>query len=229
MSDWKSVWSARSGEANSLDDLLALNGFDSGAGIVSATSWRDYVSSLAEEFNIMPGESILELGCGAGAFLKALQDAVGELQIFGVDYSAALLDVAQRVLPGGTFTEADLQDFEIEQDFDVIVAHSVFQYLNLDAAERICRNALRKARRLVAVLDVPRLETRNESESARKAGLGVRQYEEKYRALEHSYFEAAFFESIPDLNWTVSILDSRISGYGNSEFRVSYVYRRVGQ
>lgn len=227
MSDWKSVWSNRSGEADSLEDLLMLNGFDSGAGLVSATSWLGYVSSVVGEFDIKPGESILELGCGAGAFLKALQDTVGGLEISGVDYSPALLEVAQRVLPDGEFTEADLHDFQIEQDFDVIVAHSVFQYLDLDAAERISRGSLLRARRLFAVLDVPRLETRAQSEIARKAGLGVNEYEERYRGLAHSYFDAAFFESLLDSSWTVSDSDLRINGYGNSDYWVSYVYRRI--
>ena len=229
MRDWKSVWSNRSGDANSLEDLLKLNGFDSGAGLISATSWLNYVSSVVEEFDINPGESILELGCGAGAFLKALQDTVGRLDISGVDYSPALLGIAQKVIPDGDFTRADLRNFQIEKDYDVIVAHSVFQYLSRDVAERISRNALRNARRLFAVLDVPRLETKNESEAARKAGLGARQYEKKYRGLGHSYFDAAFFESIPDLNWTISVSDCRISGYGNSEYRASYVYRRTSK
>lgn len=227
MTDWKSIWSSRSGSGDTLEDLLALNGFDSGAGNVSADDWRDYVSSVAEECGIEPGQSVIELGCGAGAFLLALEEAVGGgLEVSGVDYSPALLSAARRAIPNGCFQEADLHDFEIDGDFDGVLVHSVLHYLDINAVENLFKEATKRARNFVALLDIPDSKTMRESERFRRGALGQLEYERKYGNLRHTYFDLAFFESLQSSNWSMERMMAKKENYGNNHYRFSVVYRK---
>ena len=69
--------------------------------------------------------SVLELGCGTGAVLAGLGD---HLRLAGVDFSPAMLDVARRRVPRGTFTLADITSFALPDTFDVVI--SVLDTLN---------------------------------------------------------------------------------------------------
>jgi len=57
-------------------------------------------------FLIPPGSSVLELGCGAGDTLAALQPSLG----VGVDFSAAMIEQARRAHPRLQFHVADTED-----------------------------------------------------------------------------------------------------------------------
>ncbi|RUM03831.1 class I SAM-dependent methyltransferase [Rhizobium chutanense] len=49
------------------------------------------------ELNLLPGETVFDIGCGTGQTLLQLADRVGEEgRIYGVDISRPLLDVAER-------------------------------------------------------------------------------------------------------------------------------------
>ena len=226
MTDWKSIWSNRTGSGDTLQDLLALNGFDSGAGYVSPPYWRDYVSSVAKECGIETGQRVLELGCGAGAFLLALEEAVSGLELSGVDYSRALLSVAKRTLPNGVFREADLRDLEIHGEFDGVLAHSVLQYLDTDTVEKLFEEATKSARNFVAFLDIPDSKTMRESERVRQGALGELEYERKYGNLRHTYFDLAFFESLQSSKWSMERMLARKENYGNDHYRFSVLYRK---
>lgn len=227
MSDWNAIWANRSGDGHQLEDLLRLNGFDSGAGYVDSDNWLSFISSIADECGISSGDRILELGCGAGAFLKGLQEVIGGLQLSGVDYSRALLEKAREAIPDAIFFEADLRTHEILAEYDVVISHSVFQYLDEEAARRVVRNSLEKAKKTVAILDIPNLSTRQASEAARKAELGEKEYGKKYLGLSHTYFEKELFESLRKDDWQVSEAESTIAEYLNKDFRFSVVFRRV--
>lgn len=113
MSDWKSIWENRrhvladEGVAFSLGDLIRLNGFDLGAGGVSERGWLEGVSKAESLLEIEQGNSVLEFGCGSGAFLWALE-AKSTLHPAGLDISQQLIDVAKLVLPSGEFFRHDL-------------------------------------------------------------------------------------------------------------------------
>ena len=68
-------------------------------------------------FLIPPGLKVLELGCGHGDLLAALQPSLG----IGIDFSAEMLSAASQKHPGLTFIQADAHEIEFSQKFDVIV------------------------------------------------------------------------------------------------------------
>ena len=63
------------------------------------------------------GARVLDVGCGHGDLLAALQPAFG----VGVDFSAAMIRQASRRHPSLRFIQADAHELELSEPFDVIV------------------------------------------------------------------------------------------------------------
>lgn len=74
------------------------------------------------------GASVLELGCGTGRVTLPLASAGAH--VFGIDHSAAMLEVLERkrdsagsLSPGSVATlAADITDFSLDRTFDLIIA-----------------------------------------------------------------------------------------------------------
>src|SRR3954447_16652792 len=66
---------------------------------------------------IAPGQRVLEIGCGRGDLLAALQPSFG----VGVDFSHDMLLAARQRHPDLHFMEADAHFVPIDATFDVIV------------------------------------------------------------------------------------------------------------
>lgn len=66
---------------------------------------------------IRPGLRVLEIGCGAGDLLAALEPSVG----VGVDFSAKMIELAQQRHPRLRFLQADPHNLRLEEHFDIIV------------------------------------------------------------------------------------------------------------
>ena len=84
--------------------------------------------------------NVLELGCGSGAFIFALNELV-QARYYGLDYSSSLIDIARLALPEADFiaSEASAPVFD-DISFDIIFSHSVFQYFpNLDYANTVIK------------------------------------------------------------------------------------------
>jgi len=68
-------------------------------------------------FLIPRGQRVLELGCGHGHLLASLDPSVG----VGIDFSEEMLQAAKLKHPKLHFLQADVNDFELTQNFDVII------------------------------------------------------------------------------------------------------------
>ena len=85
--------------------------------------WRNwggyYHRRLAEVYRlvVMPGQRVLELGCGPGDLLAALQPSNG----VGVDFSGEMIQRARGRHPDLRFIQVDAHDFELDESFDVII------------------------------------------------------------------------------------------------------------
>ncbi len=64
------------------------------------------------------GEALLDVGCGTGSHLVYLK---ARYEVQGLDLDAAMLDIAAEKLPGVKLRQGDMVDFDLEQQFDVIV------------------------------------------------------------------------------------------------------------
>lgn len=78
-----------------------------------------YHLRLAEiyRFLIPAGRRVIEIGCGNGDFLAALQPSVG----VGIDFSAGMLQMAQKKHPHLRFIQADIHELELDEQFDFVI------------------------------------------------------------------------------------------------------------
>jgi ubiquinone/menaquinone biosynthesis C-methylase UbiE len=91
-----------------------------------------------DALQVLPGNSVLELGCGSGALTeKVIRRGAS---VVGVDQSKGMLRRARRRAPKATFIQADILDFKCAQTFDrVLIA---FLLHHMDAEARVYTLAL---------------------------------------------------------------------------------------
>ncbi len=85
------------------------------------------------------------------------------------------------------------------------------------------------ARRAVAVLDVPDAAREREATTFRRAAIGDAAYEERYRGLDHLFFDRAWMaRSLEACGLSdVRVEDQAIDGYANAAFRFNaFGFRR---
>ncbi|MBI5568497.1 MAG: glycosyltransferase [Desulfomonile tiedjei] len=83
-------------------------------------SWgRFYHQRITEIFRflVLPGQRVIEIGCGRGDLLAALRPSVG----VGVDFSAEMIRLAEARHPELRFIQADAHELELQETFDVII------------------------------------------------------------------------------------------------------------
>lgn len=75
------------------------------------------VHTLIEQYERSSGRELLDVACGTGQHIRQLRE---HYTIEGVDLDDGLLDIARQNCPGITFHHADMIDFELEKQFDVL-------------------------------------------------------------------------------------------------------------
>ena len=99
MNNWRDIWAKRTphGDAGStLISLLREDGYDT-LGAISEDSWRKYVARTCARLQIEPGDSVYDVGCGAGALLWCLRESGHP--VGGIDYSARQIARAKQTMP----------------------------------------------------------------------------------------------------------------------------------
>ena len=83
----------------------------------AARAYRRRLTSVYR-FLVAPGQRVLEVGCGPGALLAALEPADG----IGVDFAPEMAARAQRAFPQCRFVVADAHDLRaVDGPFDVVI------------------------------------------------------------------------------------------------------------
>ncbi len=228
---WHAIWNSR-GASNDrallLDELIALNGFDSGAMAIQPKEWRSNAQRIASVLGISAGEKVYEIGCGCGAFLLALQEFIG-CDVAGADYSAGLIDVARKVFPGQAFDVISAVDMDTSEPCDHAISHSMFHYLTLSQASIVIKKMLTKATRTVGIFDLPDLATRDTAEAMRRGNMPEGEYEKKYDGLAHTYYDKAWLCSQVRLiceSATIEFIPSQIDNNPQSPFRFGMIIRK---
>lgn len=105
-----------------------------------------YHRRLAEIFrtHVPPGQRVLEVGCGAGDLLAALEPSAG----VGVDLSSEAIRLARTRHPHLRFVEADAHALDLHETFDVIILSDLVNDLwdvqqVLMCVNRLCHPATR--------------------------------------------------------------------------------------
>ncbi len=76
-----------------------------------------------------PGQRVLDVGCGVGAFLRLVADRGAEP--FGLDASEALIDLARRRVPEADLRVGDMESLPYDADtFDLVTGFTSFFFAN---------------------------------------------------------------------------------------------------
>lgn len=230
--NWAEIWQKKGKEKQpdspegfdlNLSDLIELNGFHGIHGTHTNETFQIQVEALMSRFkHLAKNETgIFEIGCGAGAFLKAIEEKY-DLNTGGSDLSKALLDHAKNSLEAtlGLFHSEAIQDIGI-RNLDLIFSHSVFHYFpSEEYAFRVLNlmtSYLAENRTAgLAVLDVRDKGKADEYFLFRTESLEPKDWTE----VGHKLFSKEFFaDSLSTLGFdAIEIVDLEISHYGNSPY-----------
>lgn len=225
MNDWKRIWDSRADNLANVDgenyrevfaELKRIDGFDLNGGVSVDSQIRQH-ENLKAALNMSAGETIFEVGCGAGANLYLF--ARDGFEVSGLDYSATLLNIAKKVLPAASeLVCAGADELPTDKKFDAVFANSVFAYFdNQSYAERVLEKMLLKSRRAVAVLDV--YDKAFEEQLMAERRRTIENYDERYKNLPKLFYPRRFFEDFAthhDL--TIRFAKNELENYGNAPF-----------
>jgi SAM-dependent methyltransferase len=97
-------------------------------------------------FLIPPGSTVLEVGCGTGDLLAAVEPREG----LGIDLSPAMVDQARRRFPHLTWRVGDAEALELDRGFDYVIMSDLLGHLeDIWAAFRCLRRHSEPDTRLV--------------------------------------------------------------------------------
>lgn len=230
---WKNIWQSKGKNIKDINldisDLINLDGFDTSGKSFNKNSWIEYVEYVSDTVKINKGKkSVLEIGCGSGAFLKVLSDIVNDkLNIYGMDYSDSFINIAKNIMKNGNFycEEAiKIDNLFTDKKFDFIFSNSVFHYF---PNKEYAFNVIKKSYNLLltegdlVLLDLNDINNRDIYNKIRRGNMSEEEYNKKYEGLEHLFFSRnEIFELISSLGFRKIIVeDQNVSGYINNQCR----------
>lgn len=106
-------------------------------------AWRPVYAAILRCAGVGPTTKLLDVGCGAGGALGVARELGA--QIYGVDASKRLVEVARQNLPNGRIEIGDMTRLPFEDlEFDVVTSFNAFQFADdvvqaLREARRVCK------------------------------------------------------------------------------------------
>jgi ubiquinone/menaquinone biosynthesis C-methylase UbiE len=119
--------------------------------------WRAELDELAlRQLDPQPGQHVLDIGCGTGATLGPLRDAVGaQGTVVGIDYSPRMIARCQQRVRANQWTNVTVRRADASreslgyQEFDAAIALSSLSAMpDLRTAVRLAHDALRPGGKL---------------------------------------------------------------------------------
>lgn len=231
--NWKiDVWDKRLKPQKelTLEVLIRLNGFDGPASNLTVVEWNKMIDYHLGKLNISNGQKVLEIGCGAGAFIGSYKNKF-KLDIYGYDYSEALISIAKTFFNDCTFcvSEATKNPF-YTNNFDLCYFHSMSQYFDSEdyfiEVIRTMNNSIVYGGR-IGLFDI--IDTDSYYEYLKSREEMSQDYKMKYTNLTHfSISKDRVREILNDFGFTnIDIYMKTFDGYLNSKFRFSVVARKA--
>ncbi len=225
---WNQIWNER-GNHFPEDDAMAISGFDQSFGTINQKNFHFLVEDIKEKLELKPTDTVLEVGCGAGALSNALIPFC--YKIHSTDLAHGMVERAIKLYPHLDVVQSDPLDLPYPaKKFDKAFVHSVFQYFSdysyaesvIDEISRVTKDSC-----LVLIADVMDLDTK-------EAYLDYRNQAPSSKAIwkssvtgniEHLYYSRKFFEKFSSA-FQVKTLDRNIPHYENGKYRFDVILRR---
>ena len=109
--------------------------------ILFAAWGKDYLSesqqlhSIVQRYKRSSGDALLDLGCGTGEHMRHLQS---NYQVTGLDSCYEMVELGKQKLPRVKFYNTDMVNFDLGQQFDVII--SLFSAIGyVKTLSRLCQ------------------------------------------------------------------------------------------
>ena len=226
--NWFEIWSKK-GSSSAIknlkfQDLLRLNGYDSGADAIDVDDWERWIKSLFDEIpDLKNVDDWLDAGCGCGCFLFSLPK---NIQKYGFDYSSSLIDLGKKFASDQKIacdlSVEDLRNDKLEViEKDVISVVSCLQYISHKEAQDFMQKVFNSAKVGVLIAETPDIEFISKSEGYRSAVLNYQVSEE----LTHTYYDKNAFDEIAFRKSFVSIeLKSKLGH--QSKYRWSRYFKK---
>jgi ubiquinone/menaquinone biosynthesis C-methylase UbiE len=228
-SAWKAIWDKKG--LNKEGALHSIDGFD----LLSNEGFDNMVAEVTRPIGLTGNESLLECGCGAGAFLASLLRQKPGLNVCGIDYSLPLIQIAREYVTGN-FLVADMTNlgFFASSSFDHVISFSAIFYLSSEeAAQRAVSEMLRisKPGGTVYIGDVPDAAKRDKAALIRQLShQAVKRISQANP--DHLYLPKTFFEDIAHVTGSgLKILDHdlfTLGDYQAAKYRYSAYFTKRG-
>ena len=141
---WQQIWT-RKGNAEGTD-LLAYDGYEA-----TQVDMQEVARQIIKRLDIRKEDSVLEVGCGAGALAQYL-----ECNYVGVDYSPTLVKKHIEILHNSVLTGEAADLIFKDKSFDKVICYGVFLYFdNKEYAKKAIRELKRVAKRGVLIGELP--------------------------------------------------------------------------
>ena len=151
---WKEIWDDKGVSAST--DLYFLDGCDHLEGILNSNNICKGIVSLLD---ITEGDSILEVGCGAG-FLS--REFTRSYKYTGIDYSQPIITKHKDIFPSHNVECGNANDIQFpDKHFDYVFCFGVYQYLpSYEYATKAIQEIIRVSKRGVLLGDLKETSTR---------------------------------------------------------------------
>ena len=226
--NWKNIWEKRSfnEEALNSDDVNKLflelkraDGFDVGGGELSEDALLRQYEDIKQRLikgAPSPVKSVYEFGCGSGANLLLFER--DGFTCGGIDYSAALIGIAERVLKTKDITCGEAINAETEPKYDCILSNSVISYFpNTDYTLGVLEKMFRKTNYSIGLIDVHNIEKKEDFIAYRRKNID--NYDEKYADLNKLFYSKDLFTDFAKTHGLkIEFSESAVENYWNNEF-----------
>lgn len=151
------------------------------------------------------------------------------MDVGGIDYSSALVRIARKSIHPDRLKElvcGEADEMPALIEYDAVISYGVFYYFpDLEYAERVLDLMLKKAKNVIAVLDVHDIEKKDAYIAYRIKN--TENYLERYKGLPKLHYPKNFFEDFAKKhNLKIKFTNSDLKGYWNNEFIFNcYMYK----
>ena len=237
--NWQEIWSKKDTHFAELDisdykcvliEMKRLAGWDH-FGKGSSVCYTDFAKEhdyMKENLCLLKGDSVFELGCGAGANLYLF--AREGIKVGGMDYAAQLIKEAKRFIPADMLLECvtgEAADLSVDMKYDAVIAPGVFKYFPSDSyAECVLDKMLAKTKRVLGVFRTTNKAKKEEFLAWKRSQ--VKDFDEKYKNLPERCFAKQFFLDWAERNGlSIKFTHHHIDGAWNDPFTYDcFMYKK---